>query len=164
MFIAQRAHRAATLLWTPPDPNNRADTTMPDRDTMEPRPAESERARSHTLGETDGKERIIDPNIDYDKYPNYEVSKIDYPSNEPDDDTPQGDMSDIYRPEGEFGLARPWLRPDYDVDAEEADHSEEMAAWERQKEETGESTYIPPGKTIDDLKWGRPLHKDVKRK
>jgi hypothetical protein len=50
-------------------------------------------------------------------------------------------MSDIYRPEGDFGLARPWLRPVYDIDAEEPDYSEEIAAWERQKEETGEHLY-----------------------
>lgn len=73
-------------------------------------------------------------------------------------------MSDIYRPEGDFGLARPWLRPVYDIDAEKSEYLEERAAWERQKEETGESIYIPPGKTIDDLKWGRPLDKDVRRK
>jgi len=126
---------------------------------------EGEQARSHpnSDSEADIQTRIIDPNVDYDKYPDYEVSQSKRPPNVDDNETPRGDMSDIYRPEGDFGLARPWLRPVYDVDAEEPDYSEEMAAWERQKEETGESIYIPPGKTIDDLKWGRPLDKDVKR-
>ena len=137
---------------------------MPDRNTKEPRHADEEQARSHTTrSETDSKERIIDPNIDYNKYPDYEYTPIDYPLNEDDTDTPQGDMSDIYRCEGDFGLARPWLRAEYDIDAEEVDYSEEIARRERQKEETGESIYIPPGKTIDDLKWGRPLNKDAKK-
>ena len=137
---------------------------MPDHNGKEPSSAEEEQAHSHTDSETDSKTRIIDPNIDYDKYPDYKVSKIrDLPKVD-DNETPQGDMSDIYRPEGDLGLARPWLRPVYDIDAKEQDYSEERAAWERQKEETGESIYIPPGKTIDDLKWGRPLDKGTKQK
>jgi len=136
---------------------------MPDHNKKKPSAAEEEQARSHTNSGTDRKTRIIDPNIDYDKYPDYEVLEIKVPKVD-DNETPRGDMSDIYRPEGDFGLARPWLRPVYDIDAEEPDYSEEIAAWERQKEETGESIYIPPGKTIDDLKWGRPLDKDSKRK
>ena len=139
---------------------------MPDHNKKEPSAAEEEQARSHpnSDSETDNHTRTIDPNIDYDKYPDYEVSELDILPRIDDNETPRGDMSDIYRPEGDFGLARPWLRPVYDVDAEEVDYSEEIAAWERQKEETGESIYIPPGKTIHDLKWGRPLDKDAKRK
>lgn len=147
-----------------PDHRNRAYTTKPDDNIKEPSAAEEEQAHSHTNSGTDRTTRIIDPNIDYDKYPDWEV-KENKVLNQDDYETPRGDMSDMYHPEGDFGISRPWLRPVWDVDAEEVDYSEEIAAWERQKEETGESIYIPPGKTIADLKWGRPLpDKDSKRK
>ncbi len=72
-------------------------------------------------------------------------------------------MSDMYHPEGEFGISRPWLRAEYDVDAEEVDYSDEIAAYEKQVEETGESVYVPPGKTLEDLKWGREVKEDGKK-
>ena len=138
---------------------------MQKRDKKEPSPAEEEeQARPHTNNDTSSKTRKVDPNIDYEKYPDYEVSELDVGEKVDDHVTPQGDMSDIYRPEGEFGLARRWLRAVYDLDAEGPVYSDEIAAWERQKEVTGESIYLPPGRTIDDFKWGRPLDKHTKQK
>lgn len=118
---------------------------MPDRsDNKTPSLAE-EQAPSNTGTESNGISETLDPNIDYDVYPDYKLSDIPVPENEPDNETPLGDGTDIYRPEGELGEGRPWLRP-ISLDEEEPDYSEEIAAWERQKAETGESIYIPPGK------------------
>ncbi len=142
---------------THPDHRIQAYTTTSDRDKKDPTPDKEEQAQSPTNGETNSEEKIIDPDVDYEKYPDYEALNFKWPPNRDDTETNRGDGSDIYRPEGDFGLARPWLRPVYDIDAEEPDWSEEIARWERQVEETGISIYIPPGKTIDDLKWGRPL-------
>ncbi len=90
---------------------------MADSDNKKPSLAE-EQATSNTSTEGHGTSRIMDPNIDYDLYPDYEVSDIPIPENEPDNETTEGDGTDIYRPEGEFGLARPWLRAIYDLDEE----------------------------------------------
>ncbi|KAI9786344.1 MAG: hypothetical protein M1835_003070 [Candelina submexicana] len=103
----------------------------------------SEHSRADDAGE--------ECNPDIDPSSTFPSTGLPIPPNIDDTETPTGDMSDMYHPEGDFGISRPWLRAEYDIDAEEVDYSEEIAAWEKQKEETGESIYIPPGKTLEDF-------------